>query len=269
MSDSDTLLPAGTKTLGKGIMQETKIFEKATRLHHSDCLVGLSRVETGSVDLVLCDLPYGTTNCAWDSVIPFEPLWEQYRRIVKPAGALVLFAAQPFATALINSARKLFRYDLVWEKPSPVGFANSHRQPLRSHEQILVFYKRQPTYNPQGLIKLEKPVIRRGGKGGSVYRSMSGESVQQYTNYPRSVLHYPNRAERRYHPTQKPVVLLEYLIRTYTNPGELVVDNCMGSGSTAVACLNTGRRFVGFEKDPEYFAVARRRVDQKVAELTA
>lgn len=147
--------------------------EKNVRLFHGDCLVGLSRVETGSVDLVLCDLPYGTTSCAWDTVIPFEPLWEQYRRIVKPKGALVLFAAQPFTTALINSARNLFRYDLIWEKNSPVGFANSHRQPLRSHEQILVFYKRQPTYNPQGLVKLEKPIVRQGGKTSSVYRSMS------------------------------------------------------------------------------------------------
>ncbi len=241
--------------------------EREIRLFHGDCLVGMSRVETGSVDLVLCDLPYGTTACAWDSVIPFEPLWEQYQRIVKPKGALVLFAAQPFTTALINSARKLFRYDLIWEKNSPVGFANSHRQPLRAHEQILVFYKRQPTYNPQGLVKLDKPIIRRGGKTSSVYRSMSGESVQQYTNYPRSVLHYPNRGEKRYHPTQKPVALLEYLIRTYTNPGELVVDNCMGSGSTAVACLNTGRRCMGFEKDQVIYETACRRVKERAAEL--
>lgn len=241
--------------------------ERSIRLFHGDCLVGMSRVETGSVDLVLCDLPYGTTNCAWDSVIPFEPLWEQYQRIVKPRGALVLFAAQPFTTALINSARKLFRYDLVWEKTSPAGFANSHKQPLRSHEQILVFYKRQPTYNPQGLVKLEKPIVRRGSRGGSVYRSMSGESVQQYTNYPRSVLHYPNRAERRYHPTQKPVALLEYLIRTYTNQGEMVMDNCMGSGSTGIACLNTERRFVGFEQDAAYFEIARQRIEERAAEL--
>ena len=237
------------------------------RLFHGDCLKGLSRVETGSVDLVLCDLPYGTTNCAWDTVIPFEPLWEQYRRIVKPSGALVLFAAQPFATALINSARKLFRYDLIWEKPSPVGFANSHRQPLRSHEEILVFYKRQPTYNPQGLVELDKPIVRKNGRGGSVYRHMSGESVQRYTNYPRSVLHYPNRGERRYHPTQKPVALLEYLIRTYTNPGEVVVDNCMGGGSTPVACLNTGRRCIGFEKDEAIYETACRRVKVRAGEL--
>ena len=240
---------------------------QSIRLFHGDCLIGLSRVETGTVDLVLCDLPYGTTNCAWDTVIPFEPLWEQYRRIVKPNGALVLFAAQPFATALINSARKLFRYDLIWEKPSPVGFANSHRQPLRSHEEILVFYKRQPTYNPQGLVELEKPVIRRGGRSGSVYRSMSGASVQRYTNYPRSVLHYPNRGERRYHPTQKPVALLEYLIHTYTNPGELVVDNCMGGGSTPVACLNTGRRCMGFEKDGAIYETACQRVRARAEEL--
>ena len=224
--------------------------EKNVRLFHGDCLVGLSRVETGSVDLVLCDLPYGTTACAWDTVIPFEPLWEQYRRIVKPKGALV------------------FRYDLIWEKNSPVGFANSHRQPLRSHEQILVFYMRQPTYNPQGLVKLEKPIVRQGGKTSSVYRSMSGASVQQYTNYPRSVLHYPNRGEKRYHPTQKPVALLEYLICTYTNPGALVVDNCMGGGSTVVACLNTGRRCMGFEKDKGIYETACQRVRARAAELS-
>lgn len=222
----------------------------------------MSRLETGSVDLVLCDPPYGTTACAWDSVLPFQLLWEEYRRVLRPRGALVFFAAQPFATDLINSARKLFRYDLVWEKSAPVGHANANRMPMRSHELLLVFYQRLPKYHPQGLVPLERPVVRRGSqhKSGGVYHGMGKESVQRFTNYPRSVLRFPNRKERRYHPTQKPVALLEYLVRTYTDPGDLVLDNCMGSGSTALACLNSGRRFSGFELDRDYFEIAQARV---------
>ena len=244
--------------------------ERRIRLHNGDCLAGMSRIETGTVDLVLCDLPYGTTKCPWDRVIPFEPLWEQYRRVLKPRGALALFAAQPFATELINSARKLFRYDLVCEKGTAVGHANANRMPMRSHELVLVFYQRLPKYHPQGLVPLEKPVVHRasGKKAGSVYGGMKNASVQQFTNYPRSVLHFASRG-KRLHPTQKPVELLEYLVRTYTDPGDLVLDNCMGSGSTAVAALQAGRRFVGFETNPEYFAAACQRVDERAAELRA
>lgn len=243
--------------------------DRQARLHNCDCLVGMSRLETGTVDLVLCDLPYGTTDCPWDQVLPFEPLWEQYQRVLKPRGALVFFAAQPFATDLINSARKLFRYDLVWEKTAAVGHANANRMPMRAHELILVFYRRLPKYHPQGLIPLERPVVRQadGKKAGSVYGRLKGGSVQRYTNYPRSVLRYSNRKGKRLHPTQKPVDLLEYLVRTYTDPGDLVLDNCMGSGSTAVAALQAGRRFVGFETDVGYFEAARRRVDACAAEL--
>ncbi len=238
------------------------------RLYNSDCLVGMSRIETGTVDLVLCDLPYGTTKCSWDRVLPFGPLWEQYRRVLKPRGALVLFAAQPFATDLINSARKLFRYDLVWEKGTAVGYANANRMPMRSHELVLVFYQRLPKYHPQGLVPLEKPVVRRasGKKAGSVYGAMRNASVQRFTHYPRSVLHFAGRG-KRLHPTQKPVELLEYLVRTYTDPGDLVLDNCMGSGSTAVAAMRAGRRFVGFETDATYFAVACRRIETQAAEI--
>ena len=232
------------------------------RLYLSDCLVGMSRVETGSVDLILCDLPYGTTACRWDTVIPFVPLWEQYRRVLKPRGALVLMAAQPFATDLINSARRLFRYDLIWEKNAPVGHANANRMPMRSHELILVFYQHLPKYHPQGLVPLEKPIVRKASPHAKegVYRPMKSGSVQRYTNYPRSVLRFSNRKERRYHPTQKPVDLMSYLVRTYTDPGDLVMDNCMGSGSVGIACLETGRRFIGFEKDPQHFSVAQERI---------
>lgn len=235
------------------------------RMYNSDCLVGMSRIETGTVDLVLCDLPYGTTKCQWDRVLPFGPLWEQYRRVLKPRGALALFAAQPFATDLINSARKLFRYDLVWEKGTAVGHANANRMPMRSHELVLVFYQRLPKYHPQGLVPLEKPVVRRasGKRAGGVYGGMKNASVQRFTNYPRSVLNFASRG-KRLHPTQKPVELLEYLVRTYTDPGDLVLDNCMGSGSTAVAAMRAGRRFVGFETDPEYFDIARHRVAEQL-----
>lgn len=231
-------------------------------IYNENCLNGMDRIRDGTVDLVLCDLPYGTTNCAWDTVIPFEPLWAQYHRVLKPRGAILLFAAQPFATDLINSARKLFRYDLVWEKTAPVGFANAKRMPLRSHELILVFYKKLPTYNPQGLVRLEKPIVNRAAKNSGVYSAMNNIGVQEYTNYPRSVLHFPNRRGPRYHPTQKPVELAEYLVRTYSNPGDLVLDNCMGSGTTGIACLNSGRRFIGFEMDEAYFKVAQKRINE-------
>lgn len=239
------------------------------QIFNEDCLDGMTRIQDGAVDLVLCDLPYGTTDCSWDTVIPFEPLWKEYRRVLKHNGALALMAAQPFATDLINSARKIFRYDLVWEKTAPVGFANCRRMPLRSHELVLLFYRRQPTYNPQGLVKLEKPIVKRGAhKGGDVYHGLGKDHVQEYTNYPRSVLRFPFKG-RRIHPTQKPVELMEYLVRTYSNPGDLVLDNCMGSGTTAIACMNSGRRFVGFEQDEKYFAAARKRIDARAAELAA
>lgn len=237
------------------------------RIFNEDCLTGMKRIPNGTVDMVLCDLPYGTTNCSWDAVIPFEPLWEQYSRVLKTNGALALMAAQPFATDLINSARKRFRYDLVWEKTAPVGFANAKRMPLRSHELVLLFYRKQPTYNPQGLVKLETP-IRKGGprRGDGVYHDLNKEYLQEYTNYPRSILRFPFRG-RRQHPTQKPVELFEYLVRTYTNPGELVLDNCMGSGTTAIACINSDRRFIGFETEARYFDVARRRIESTVSQL--
>lgn len=232
-------------------------------IYHADCLEGMNWVDDGTVDLVLSDLPYGNTNCRWDTVIPFEPLWAQYSRVLKPNGALVLMATQPFATDLINSQRRMFRYDLVWEKSMPVGFANSHRQPLRSHENILVFYRRQPTYNPQDLIKLDTPVkIRDSHKTGKgVYRALDKEYVKTHTHYPRSVLRFQLKG-KRLHPTQKPLELFEYLVRTYTNPGDLVMDNCMGSGTTAIACINSGRQFVGFEKDEQYFEITKSRIKE-------
>jgi site-specific DNA-methyltransferase (adenine-specific) len=243
-------------------------------LWHGDCLDLMRHIPDASVDLVLCDLPYGTTACAWDSVIPFEPLWAAYRRVCR--GAVVLTAAQPFTTALIASNLTDFRYCWYWNKSNVTGFANAKKQPLRCVEEIPVFYRARPTYNPQGLVPFGKTVNKGKSAGGG---TVQGETVgsgrgalrsgadyfQEFTNYPRQTLTVES-AVKTVHPTQKPVALMEYLIRTYTNEDDGVLDNTMGSGTTGVACINTRRRFIGIEKDPEYFALARARCGLALAE---
>ena len=230
-----------------------------------DCLEGMRLIPDKSVDMILCDLPYGITACQWDKVIPFEPLWDAYRRVIKLNGVIALTATQPFATDLINHARKMFRYDLIWEKSMAVGFANANRMPMRKHEYVLIFYSRLPTYHPQGLVELPRPQVHHklNYKGG-VYHSGSLQNpyTSRYTNYPKSVIHFSNGNHKSLHPTQKPVELFEYLIRTYTSEGETVLDNCMGSGTTAVACVNTGRSYIGFETDPEYCRLAEERIQE-------
>ncbi len=223
-------------------------------------------------------MPYGTTACKWDTIIPFEPLWEQYERVIKENGAIVLTASQPFTSALVMSNPKMFRYQWYWIKNKVTGFANAKKQPLRNVEDVVVFYKKTPTYNPQGLIEINK--TKRNGKsvGGETLRGniedssgrgslrTSGYSyVQKYTNYPRQAL-YINSESKTVHPTQKPVALFEYLIKTYTNEGDTVLDNCMGSGTTAIACINTNRNYMGFEWSPiephdEYYKIAVKRID--------
>lgn len=240
-----------------------------------DCLDLLPRLPAASVDLVLCDLPYGTTACAWDAVIPFDALWAQYRRVCK--GAIVLTAAQPFTTALIASNLRDFKYCWYWNKNKVTGFANAKKQPLRCVEDVAVFYSRPPTYNPQGLVPfgktkkngssvggdtLRKDVESSSGKG--TLRTAGAEYTQEFTGYPRQVLEVASAAGT-VHPTQKPVALMEYLIRTYTNEGDTVLDNCMGSGTTCVAAVNTGRKFIGMERDPGYFAIAWDRVSKALA----
>lgn len=311
----------------------------------------MKEIPDGSVDMILCDPPYGITDCKWDSVIPFGPLWKEYRRVLKPNGAAVLFGVQPFTTDLINSNRSGFRYCWYWKKNNVTGAPFAKVQPMRCMEDICVFYtgaaqsnagrhkglraymqaeleasgmKRRDvdrllgnrmgshyftngsqfaipsaenweklqstgrfqrsyesiraeyaqdaggnggqahTYNPQGLVRLDKPIRRENTKNG-IYSAFRGEGrAQQYTNYPRNLLEFANEAvdsRKRLHPTQKPVALLEYLVRTYTNEGETVLDNCMGSGSTGVACANTGRRFIGMELDTEYFYIAKKRIE--------
>lgn len=321
-------------------------------LHHGDCLEVMKQIPDSSVDAIICDPPYGITDCEWDKALPYDQIWKAYRRILKPAGTVVLFAAQPFTTDLINSNRAGFRYCWYWKKNNATGAPFAKVQPMRCIEDICVFYKtasaenagkhkalraymlnqlaesglkrrdidallgnsmsshyftngrqfaipsaegwrklqstgcfqrsyediraeweaeaggtsgRTHTYNPQGLVRLDKPINRKEPKNNSVYGAFGGKlNPQLYTNYPRNILEFPNEAtdsRKRLHPTQKPVALLEYLIRTYTNEGETVLDNCMGSGSTGVACVQTGRRFIGIEKDASYFDKAKQRIE--------
>lgn len=322
------------------------------QLFKGDCLEIMPDLPKNSVDLILCDLPYGTTDCAWDSVIPYEPLWKQYNRIIKPKGVIALFGDFPFSAALIESNIHNFRHAWYWRKNNATGALCAKVQPMKVIEHILIFsppspgrnnegkyaglrgymfserektglkvkeiremlgncmtshyfthgqqfsipterdykilqstgYFRRPyadivaewraesggaapgdtfTYNPQGLVKLGKPITKRAGKHGQVYKGTFSDSIQEYTGYPKNVLEFANvgfGAEKRIHPTQKPVALLEYLIKTYTNAGDVVMDNCMGSGSTGIACMNTGREFIGIERDETYFGIARERI---------
>lgn len=232
------------------------------KLIKGDCLTVMNDLPDSSVDMVLCDLPYGITACKWDSIIPFKGLWEQYNRIIKNNGAVVLFSAQPFTTKLIHSNLKDYRYNWYWKKNNVTGGQYAKVQPMRCIEDICVFYKKKTTYNPQDLIELKKPVVRYAKKQQSSlykWRGKKDYTIQTHTNYPKHLLEFSGivaSEKKQLHPTQKPVKLLEYLVKTYTIEGETVLDNCMGSGSTGIACLNTGRRFIGIEKEAKYFDVA-------------
>lgn len=241
-------------------------FLEDNMVYNEDCMLGMQALPDGCVDMVLCDLPYGTTQCKWDSVLPLESLWATYRRLLRVDGAIVLTCAQPFTTALIGSNLHDFKYVWIWEKTNCTGFANAKKQPLRSHEDIAVFYRRQPVYNPQNLTTLVKPRTK-GMTGDFMGRTGFKEGYQQtVTGYPKSILSVPSvPTNTTQHPTQKPVDLFEYLIRTYTQPGQLVLDNCMGSGTTAVAAIRTGRRFIGFETDPKFFSIANERIAKELA----
>ena len=240
-----------------------------------DCLELMKKIPDGSVDMILCDLPYGTTACKWDSVIPFEPLWEQYKRIIKDNSAIVLTASQPFTSSLGASNINDLRYSWVWIKSRATGHLNAKKMPMKSYEDILVFYSSQPTYNPQGLVysprkvKNSKSHSLRGkdNKTSTVSGGIKFEQYdQEYTNYPRQHLEIPSEGST-VHPTQKPVALMEYLIRTYTNKGETVLDNCMGSGTTGVACINTNRKFIGMEMNDKYFEIAKNRINEAIRKV--
>lgn len=247
-----------------------------------DCLELMKEIPNGSIDMVLCDLPYGTTACKWDTIIPFDKLWEQYERIIKPNGVIVLTASQPFTSALVMSNPKLFKYEWIWEKNMASNFAAAKYVPLKQHENILVFYKKSPTYNAQKIERTEKSKARRKYKDEKKEMVLKSDNVygtfgfiknqktgildvdKLYRN-PKTVIYFARDANNQYnkksfHPTQKPVELFEYLIKTYTNDGDLVLDNTAGSGTTAIACLNTNRQFIVMEKEEKYYEIIKKRV---------
>jgi len=226
-----------------------------------------------SIDMILCDLPYGTTACKWDTIIPFEPLWAEYLRVIKDNGAIVLTAAQPFTSTLITSNLRNFKYTWTWDKKLPTGHLNAKRQPLRRTEDVCVFYKKQPSYNP---IMVPRESVRKNkatdkvnmGDGEQVYGTFKNVGGTYTHRYPTNILEVSNSNKSNIvHPTQKPVALFEYLIRTYTNEGETVLDNCIGSGTTAIAAINTGRNFIGIEQDKEYVDIANKRIEESLVKV--
>ena len=228
-----------------------------------DCLERMKEIPDGSVDMILTDPPYGTTACKWDSIIPLEPMWEQLKRVIKPNGAIVMTASQPFTTTLISSQMKLFKYSWLWDKGQGTGFLNAKRQPLRSCEDVVVFYKKQPTYNPQMRLGFKPYKCKQGATKTQNYGNQSGAiTVSDGSRYPLTLVAF-NRDGAKVHPTQKPVALMEYLIKTYTNETDTVLDFTMGSGSTGVACVNTNRKFIGIELDEDYFRIAKNRIEPR------
>ena len=225
-----------------------------------DCLERMKEIPDGSVDLILTDPPYGTTACKWDSVIPLEPMWEQLKRIIKPNGAIVMTASQPFTSVLVCSNLSMFAYEWVWVKSKITGVLNAKKMPVRKHESVLVFCDRKctGTYNAQGLVR-KGTVTKQGGNSDNYGNRSSDDYVQEFTNWPRDVLEIKSEGNT-VHPTQKPVALMEYLIKTYTNEGETVLDFTMGSGTTGVACTNTNRKFIGIERDDKYFDISVKRI---------
>ena len=238
------------------------------KIYNEDCLIGMSAIPDKSVDMILCDLPYGTTACKWDTIIPFEPLWEQYERVIKDNGAIVLTASQPFSSKLVASNFKGFKHEWIWEKERGTGFQVAKYRPMQKHEHILVFTKKgeKVKYYPIKT-KLEKPLKSRSA--GTESKSNPIGKVKKYEitytdRHPLSILKFSRDNANRVHPTQKPVALFEYLIKTYTNEGETVLDNCMGSGTTAIACINTKRNYIGFELDEEYYKASIERINNHV-----
>jgi len=243
------------------------------KIYNMDCLDGMKKIDDKSIDMILCDLPYGTTKCKWDTIIPFKELWEQYERIIKDNGAIVLTSSQPFTTALIASNYSLFKYCWVWEKSRPGDIFNAKNKPLKAHEDICIFSKgttangskRKMKYYPQGVgdggVVTNNPDEKEYAFKGK-RPSHKEKHVTQGSNYPRSVIKIANPNKGSIHPTQKPLELFEYLINTYTNEKDIILDNCMGSGTTAIACINTNRQYIGFELDNTYYNLACERVNK-------
>jgi site-specific DNA-methyltransferase (adenine-specific) len=229
-------------------------------LINGECLEVMAEAPDASVDMILCDLPYGTTQNKWDSVIPLDALWQAYWRILKPNGAVVLTAQAPFDKALGASCLQHMKYEWIWKKEAGSGFLNAKRAPLKDHENVLVFYRKPPTYNPQMRTGFKPYKIKKGGETSNYNPSGTVTTESDGERYPLTVIEFP-RDRDKLHPTQKPVALMEYMIATYTNPGEVVLDNCMGSGTTGVACRNLGRQFIGIERDQAYFDIAVKRCE--------
>lgn len=250
------------------------------KIYNEDCLEGMKRIPAGSVDMVLCDMPYGTTQLPWDKTLDLAAVFNHYWRVLKPNGLAVLFSSQPFTTDLINASRKEFKYEIIWDKVTKTNFYDAKRRPMKSHENILVFYRKQPTYNPQlysigigGKLRERKNSNMKRTSGNFVGK-VSEKSAEEYRHidngnrYPGTIITisnwngalFGNTDNVAKHPTQKPVALCEWLIKSYTNEGDTVLDNCMGSGTTAVACINTGRNFIGFETDKGYWETSQQRI---------
>lgn len=251
-------------------------------IYKGDCLKVMPELIKQGVkaDMILCDLPYGTTACKWDTVIPFEPLWDCYKGLIKDNGAVVLFGSQPFTSALVMSNIKWFKYEWIWDKINGSSFLNAKKQPLRCYENISIFYDKQPIYNPQLIKRLKKnirdPKREYGDGSNTVYNKTranflfnSKRDIPLENGYPKNIIQINNKNAELHptkvlHPTQKPVPLFEYLIRTYTNEGDLVLDNCAGSGTTAIACMNTNRKYICIEQDEKYFEVMKKRIENHV-----
>lgn len=236
------------------------------KLYKGDCLEVMKQIETGSVDAIITDPPYGTTACKWDSVIDFDLMWKELNRIIKPNSAIVLFGSEPFSSALRMSNIKNYKYDWKWEKTKPTGHLNAKKQPMRNVEDVIVFYKTQCNYNPQGTININKKQVKKDsdctmGNGYGNYGKQNKTTMQKIGNYPKQIIKF-KKPSKNVHPTQKPVPLMEYLIKTYTNENETVLDFTMGSGSTGVACVNTKRNFIGIEQDDKYFDIAKQRINE-------
>ena len=241
------------------------------QLIHGDTIEEMAKLPDKSIDLILADLPYQVTQAKWDVLIPFDELWREYKRVIKDNGAVVLFSQQPFTSQLVMSNPKMFRYEIIWNKVRTTGFLNANRMPLKQHENILIFYKKLPTYNPQ-MTEGGEPSHSRGKAGTAKNRVYGAFNATSDTPSTKSTLKFPtdvytlsNRVGKgQLHPTQKPVELLEWLIKTYSNAGETVLDNTMGSGSTGVASVNTGRDFIGIELDDNYFDIAKERIENAI-----
>ena len=235
------------------------------KIYNMDCLEGMKAILDNSIDMILCDLPYGITACKWDTVIPFEPLWEQYKRIIKDGGAIVLTAREPFTSLLVTSNIKWYKHKWVWNKKQSGSFQNAKYMPLQIEEDIIVFAKGKVNYYPQ----MRKGKMRKRGGAKEKSRVVGSGLQDGYENYsdlyyPTNIIELANPRKNKLHPTQKPTELFEYLIQTYTKEGGLVLDNCIGSGTTAIACINTNRNYIGFELDKEYYEIAKNRINKHI-----